>query len=1146
MEPTTTKPSLKDLLNRKATPSKEEAGPSDLSATIHPIFALMAQIEKITESAIAEATGGLVAPEGEAPAKSRKEIQSAIQTALALSPSETPKEVWEAATQAEILKGLREKIASRVTARNRRAFQNRSDEEMETLIKALTLFRTASKPEEIAYCSRELMPPGPARLGRATHTKSRSGEFPQEVEEIIYALIQFRLAAEKNLRPQVTAAEAQALKNASIVLQNPRGPMPEIPEETRARAERTPGASEEFIKIVGGIFDKIQPDEKSKEAIAREVELFGSAADDVGTELEALQGIQREEFVAVRELEKQFAVMEAAQPPKTWARPETPEETNLRIFQALREAAPAMGKATTMNLTAQLARDPEWVSKFHENGVDTIYEAKSFKSHVVLTEPENALFGQPSKTEDYVAEGRGILEAVALVDQAEQMLYTDPLISAISARDRESALYCARHLLSDEVPQEEIGKRPMLKKIEETRALAEGLSAAILAKIEGGERNLARLPMALRERERLTRAEAAMTRIIQSLSDPDVQATVASLLADELTNLDQLLENKNPDESDARARVYCEEKIATLEAITDIAEGASDLDEKTYGELLAVATAQAIPMSLKDHAMVTLCDNKSRGGVRVKTKEILERIENLTGQKGLTTKVRGALGTLRRWKEREMATPVSRTDLAGSICSCPKELKTLIGKELKVALKSCLEASPWKDPFVANPKDISSCNANYLMAKSEYADDPETFRKLRALHAATAEIVKSANGSGWLKGQKFAEAFSSNDPEGLRSKENAALEAALAAKNPGPAVRYLASWYNAVGNERRLAKDAFIDEPWKIEHLPLAGAKIQTKIENLMEIASYSKAVATNPEALAEAYIQHSLHERRSGAERWDLRIERMLAKNNSDIDRSKKELEDWTTKFNAVFDDSGTDELTEDELSKRDATKVACHRKIGQKERELEALLMKGEKLRELRDTTKAINGAATAEEMVAALEERGASAGVVNLGSVLDKALVLADSAGKLNLPKNGQVNAFQILEGAAVEESLGKCRKILDEARGILTEHQPAIKTLETEENPREAARELKKAAFRTLKDIEVLLWETGKSVDMAEEELEAFIKENPELIANRKSWVETLKKTQTDMAGAVEIAAAEPQRKKKGPKKDEPDMAGAAAK
>jgi hypothetical protein len=1134
METTTPKPSLKDILNQKV-PSKEVDAAKDVTKTSRMVFGLMAQIEKITEATINEATKALKT-EG-----TRKETQQAVQTAMALAISESKKEGWEAAAQAELLKDLREKIAGRTIARNRRAFQSYSEDEMGELIKQLVPWRTASRPEEIAFCSREMMPPGSSRLGRASHVKMRIGEFPQEVEEIIYTLVQFRLAAEKNCQPHLTATEAETLKAATVKLQNPRGGEVEIPEESKARAGTSPAATAEYLKIVTAVLEKLNPDEKSKASITREVELFASATEDVGTDLEALQGIQKEEFSAVRELEKQFNVLEAAATSETWKAPETKEETGLRIFQAIRNADPAMGRATTMNLTAQLLRDDEWVASFNEKGPDAVYEAKGFKNHVVLTEPENGLFGDVLKPDDYISEGRSLMEAVSLVDQAEQMLFTDPLLSAIATRDRESAFSCARRLLTTEVSEEEIAARPMLKKVNETRVLAETMSQAINKEIDGSERNLARLPMAMREREQRGRVDSALGRIILMLAEPETQTAIETLLEEEQTNLAQLQESQNPDQNEIRARIHCQEKIATLEAMLDVAKDNLEMEESTYENLLRVISVETIPKTLRDHAIVTLCDNKSANGLKVKTKDMLERIETVTGQKGFTAKIRGALGTLRRWKDRE-ASPVtvSKTELAEAICASPKDLKKIMAPELKLALKSCLAAAPWKDPFAAGTKEISVCNREYLAAKAAYKDDPKTFYKLRALHAMTAEIVKGANGSGWMKGQKLAEALASKDPEGLRAKENAALQAALAAEDPRPAVAYLAAWYNAVGNEQAMLRGAVLDEQWEEERIPMAGAKMQTRIENLMEIAAYSKSVASNPDALAEAYIQHSLHEQRGGGERWDIRIDRMLAKNASEINRAKEELEDWTTKFNAVFDDVEDDELTEDEQTKKQATKAVCHRKIGQKEREVENLLMKGDRLRELKATTHAINGAASPKEMVEALEKDTDRRELMNLGTALDKAMALAASPGKLNLPVTGSVSPFQIMEGAAIEKSLERCKVLLRDAKKSLQEHQPTLEALEIDDDPREAARELKRAAYKTLKDVELHLWESGKSIDLAEEELEAFIKENPELIANRKDWVETLKKTQVDLASSVEVAANGPQKPKNKRRKEKTNL------
>jgi hypothetical protein len=149
----------------------------------------------------------------------------------------------------------------------------------------------------------------------------------------------------------------------------------------------------------------------------------------------------------------------------------------------------------------------------------------------------------------------------------------------------------------------------------------------------------------------------------------------------------------------------------------------------------------------------------------------------------------------------------------------------------------------------------------------------------------------------------------------------------------------------------------------------------------------------------------------------------------------------------------------------------------------------------------------------------------GVNRLGTALDQALSLANTGEKIHLPKTGSepVKAVHIFEGAAVENSLKGACSLLEKARKILVYTQPELDELNIEgSNPQDAARAIKRAAWKSLRDVEVQYLESGQNWEMAEAEMEEFLRENPEVMDSRKAWAEEMAKTSESMAEAAALA------------------------
>lgn len=1134
------KGSLNDNLGSGAKATAEEA--------IHTILRLLAETKKVADAAIRDRISALDKPES-----TNKDTHKAIQTlcALCLPDEGTPNpETWEAAARTEILYNLRDQIVGRVMLRNRRAFENSGPEEGARMVNALGQFRKISRNLEIKYSSRENMAPGSSRTDARLLMDSPKKAKTAALEEILYCLTQITLGTIKDTNPKITPEENAELQKFAVLLQNPRNPKPNLETTLRGQKEtllNSETSKKALLSQIESILEVLCIDEKTKEKLQRELAIFDDVQASIGTNIETLDSLSQEEFSSVKSLEAIYDQLDSVKQPDSYQRPESPEELQLAIFQGIREVAPSMGKTTTMVMTTQLANDSDWVEQFLETGTDAIYKAPSYKNLIILTEPENTLFGEPGDPDKYMEEGKTLRDALNLIYQAESSMYTRSVHESLSQKDRESILALANTVLHQEISQDELNQSKILTELKTIQENAEKMAIAVSREIEGSEKSLEILPAALKEKERQHKVSEALSRAMTLLTKEEVSQAIETILTSEEEALRQLLESSDPTENDRGAIVHTKEKIATLEALRDFSRNPYDLENKEYEDMISTIALTRVPRTLREHALISLCDNKAADGTRLKTKDILMRIETESGTSKLTNMMRANIGILRHYKERESApVTIKRKELATSICRSPENLKKSMKEEMRSALKSCLIAAPWKNPLNTTTADLSSCNTTYLIAKKEYGQDSPLFKAIRNLHSKTADIQKESGNSLWVRADKIARDLRSNEENSLKNLERKVLNLCLNTNNPKEALDYMSSWYNSIGYEATLQEESLkLSEEgyYHFEPLPLVAAKIQTKIENLFEISKYLKAVSKSSEALAETYIQHRLHEKKTkNIEAWEERLERSEKRVNAEINQEIKELQDWKEKFNSIFDDQDYDDMTPEEVDRNKSMRAVCHRKIMQKERATEALMLKRERLNNLKHTSLSLKGAKTAEEITKALNSEDKASFGLSMENALSAALKLADSPNKLVLPPriNKTATPLQMLEAGAIEQTIKNIKSSLKEAQEVLKVRYPKVSELDIDNSaPEKSVEDLKRATFKVLKEIEMHLWESGQSVKLSKEEEEEFLQSNPDMIEARKDWVDTLKKTDTALQTTYEFAKTQPQVEKRKTKEKSRD-------
>jgi hypothetical protein len=1139
----------------KADDAPQDGGPVDISESIHIVMRLLAETKKIADAAIKERISALQSQNA-----NNRNFNKALQTISALTQEseESPKpENWEASARTEILYSLREQIVNRIMLRNRRVFESSGLEEGIRMVKSLATFRKASRSPEVRYCSRENMVPGSSNTDSNVLMDSPKKAKMAALEETLYSLAQLTIGATKDALPKLQESEVIEIQKSSVLLQNPNSPRPALSENMLERInaiESGEKSKQRLLEIVQDIFASLNPDEKSINTLKREIELFDEVESTIGTNIEEVDSLNKEELGAVKILEQVFKDLDSVERLNRSRPPESKEELQLKIFQGLREIAGNMGKTTTMVLTTQLANDEAWVEEFIKNGADAIYTSNAYKKLITLTEPENTLFGDPGDPDKFMEEGKTLRDALALIYQAESAIYSGALYESIAQNDREELQLMAEKVLHTTLSEDEIDANEVLRSLTTIQSNAEKMAQAVSKEVEGSEISLELLPRALKEKERQDRIDQALTGSIKLLAKENVSEALEQLITEEKEKLDDLINTSDEEVTNKTAIVNSREKLATLEALRDMSSDHGTLESYDYKNLLGTISLTRVPRTLREHALISLCDNKAANGTRLKTKEMLVKLESLSKEDGLTNKIRANLGRLRHWKEREsIPAEVKRQELALNICKAPENLKKTIPRELTSALKSCVSCPPWKDPFNISPRDLGNCNGAYLIAKKTYNPEEKIWKKIRNLHTRTAELQKEANNSMFIRAIKIADDLRSNKEGSLKTIEAQLLKEILNHDNPKEAIEYLESWHLSIGHEKTLQEETLKgkEEEYQYDSVPFVATRIQTKVENLLEIGRHFKEVSKNPEALAETYIQHRLHQSRGvDKESWEERISRAKKKVDVEINKEKKELEDWKLKFNAYFDDGTDEELTEEEAERSRSIKNVCFLKISQKERAIETLYLKKERLKSLEYTSKSLKRIQNPEEVTEALREKETEGLSVSMGTALDAAFALAGNPDKIMLPKKKMSVAtpLQMLEAGAIERSISSIRSVLKEATDVLKERDPSLAEIDLDnKNPEVICNDLKKATFRILKEVEMHLWESGKSVKLSKEEEEDFLTNNPEMLSTRKEWIDRLQKTQEQLKPTLDFAREQPKKRVKvspAPKEGVPELANEA--
>jgi hypothetical protein len=417
-----TKPSLRQSLNlpKKTTVTQTSAQTTGVTM-VKTVFRLLAQIEKATELTL----NGALAPLSN-PTAQNSQVLNGLRTLNALASSkETSLGVWNEINTVETLNRVRENIVDYIVRRNKHGFELNTPLENDKIAQELNPFRKASRPIEIEFCSKSNLAPGSGKLGRATHIREKLDKMPEVIEELIYTLTQISLGVRMENNPPITEVEIGALQKAEALLSK-NGGRKDLPSETMERLEKTKtnsSNSKPVLNKINEIFETVTLDAAAREQLTRETQLFLSNKNDIGTELENLDELQRSSVTAVENMRVTFETLENAKPVNTKElNHNNPSQIQLAIFQSIREKAKGLGKTTTLVLTQQLARDSKFVNEFLEKGADAVLNADTYKRLTVITEPENSLYGSIVENGDYVEEGKTIHEALQILNRVDAFI----------------------------------------------------------------------------------------------------------------------------------------------------------------------------------------------------------------------------------------------------------------------------------------------------------------------------------------------------------------------------------------------------------------------------------------------------------------------------------------------------------------------------------------------------------------------------------------------------------------------------------------------------------------------------------------------------------------------------------------------------
>jgi hypothetical protein len=352
------------------------------------------------------------------------------------------------------------------------------------------------------------------------------------------------------------------------------------------------------------------------------------------------------------------------------------------------------------------------------------------------------------------------------------------------------------------LPQET--EDPLEKTLATIKEKAQKLSQKLHEEMAGAQGSIESLPKLLRNKEEQDTTEAALVRTIAHFYRPNFQKGLEKVHSELLSTLSQKLQapqntleksllerspiqyEKNTDkretstllstktlptqhltEIEKKETIHLIELLATTSALKDLCS--TPKEEKTFHGLMQVLSHKNPPHTQSEHAFVSLCDNVSLHGVKIKTADILLKIEEAAAStetplpENFSAIIKSNLYTLKDWREQETGITTinfletnfqgyqKETDhkkLALSLCKTPEKLKELIRKDLKAALKTCLKPKMWKHPNTTTSKDIAAKNNEYLLLKKKVSEtEPKLFRKIQSLDTLTKKLEKELHNS---------------------------------------------------------------------------------------------------------------------------------------------------------------------------------------------------------------------------------------------------------------------------------------------------------------------------------------------------------------------------------------------------------------
>jgi hypothetical protein len=1182
---------VKSISQPTETPNLTD--PTNQRATIQETFGLGALVTKTAARSLqqdVEAITELLTKENWSPADwadAAKAI-STISVLVERAPNSPAQDNWEYAADHETLKDLREKIAQRTLSRLEIRFARTTVDSVNQLEVSMRPLRIVSKPVEIAICTEEGQPPAHNSRYNASGIW-KVGTVPFFMEELTHTLAQICLYRAKKTGPVLSPEEAETLKTLRAGLLTGR----RAPNNSKATAAKASLKSAEWLKTrietlkfdnlveamgdqLAEFMEKSFPSEEGIALTLQEKEKFKSEIEEIGTELAGIDDLQKTEFDALKKLEEAYDILAACQAPKDL---ESPGALEIRIFQDITGLSPTMGKASAVVMTTKLLQDPEFLEKYTREGRQQILDHDLYRTHITITDSEDPSWNSPLETEEYLTPAEEIQTAVNLLAQADQALYSEPLLSAIAHKDRKAIVESARrvfnHTQSPNLPLDQTLTR-IYKNTEE-------MIGAINKEIAGEERNLDLLPVALREAAAQEKTTRALTRLVEMCgkASPDIE-NLALEIDQQIPTLKAEIQALQEDpEENAREIENAQKELNnlirkrdTLQTFLELGQDMDNSRNAIFTSLAATLEVRQVPKTDREHALISVCDGKKIDGTPLLVMETAQMVQNVTGIKGFLNALRADILVLRQWKNREIEPKTPKgSDLAYSICRTPENLRKALKNDLAKALLACTEAKPWHNPLHVDAKDgQASLYSAYLIAKPELEaavkpSDPHTENLLEAikgLYHKTEEIFRNSPGN-WVRTEKLAEALEEKGPNSLKELRKKVAESTLMCQNSAVqklGVEFLTTWHKATGYIAAIRREALSVKPSDQRESELKGNilanRIHVKIHNLMELHGYLSAVASSPDALAETYLQHRLATNiatpagETPKENWEKRIDREIRKVESKIKERTADLEKLENKFLGFFEVSNAAdaELTETNLHNTERVdREACRRMLRQREREIESLYGEVSRLKELMVTTRTLNKAKTGAEFAEILET---SQQDIQFENSLGMAFAAAGQTAKIELPKkieqNEIITPYQILEGAAVNRSLEGTLTILEAAQKILAKHNDKAGSVEiSSENPHQTASELSECCYNAIKEIDSLLLEKGKiSPEESLKHEETFVHENPHLNEARKTWITKRQNAMTEIQPVITIAAQLPKRERHTPKRhkvepDEPIMA-----